>query len=434
MIVLSVSAYALRVYSQARLDSPRQFEVTHYDVLLEPHIDTKEVSGTVMLTVTALDPRADTLVLNRGNLEVESVEEGGAPLRFTQEPSLVRITVSPGRTRDPRSIAITYRGTPRSGLVILPERQQMYTIFSTSQWMIAVDAPDARATMNLNLAVPRGWAVVASGREIGRRSVTQSTDLSEWRIDRPVPTYTFGFVAGQFSSATDMSRGPALHYLANGFSGDELRRVFGETRRMIAFFERRAGMPYPGDRYSQALVAKTAGQEMAGFSVLPEDYGRAALADSTVDSLIAHELAHQWWGNMVTCREWTEFWLNEGFATFMAAAYREERYGLEVYRKDVESMKTRYEQVRSRGHDRSLVFPDWTRPTADDRTLVYQKGAYVLHQLRQSLGDQAFWEGLRRYTTEHFGTSVTTKDFQAAMERTSGKDLSAFFGEWIWRK
>ena len=95
-------------------------------------------------------------------------------------------------------------------------------------------------------------------------------------------------------------------------------------------------------------------------------------------------------------------------------------------------MRTRYEKIRDAGHDRSLVFPDWDHPTADDRAIVYQKGAYVLHELRELLGDTAFWSGMRRYTTTHFGRSVTTSDFQHSMEASSGRDLHQFFAKWIY--
>src|SRR4029077_10682446 len=112
-------------------------------------------------------------------------------------------------------------------------------------------------------------------------------------------------------------------------------------------------------------------------------------------------------GNMVTCRDWTHFWLNEGFATFMAAAYDEHRFGRPAYLRDIDRSRDRYEQVRLAGGDRSLVFPDWEHPTADDRTLVYHKGAYVLHLLREHLGERVFWEGIRHYLRMYFGRSVT---------------------------
>ena len=166
--------------------------------------------------------------------------------------------------------------------------------------------------------------------------------------------------------------------------------------------------------------------------MLPESYGRAVLTGEGSVSLGAHELAHQWWGNMVTCRDWTHFWLNEGFATFMAAAYDERRFGQAQYLKDIDGVRRRYETVRDAGHDKPLVFPNWNRPTADDRTLVYQKGAYVLHLLREQLGEQAFWGGIRDYTRTHFGKSVTTVDFQKAMEQSSGRDLSKFFSAWVY--
>jgi aminopeptidase N len=116
----------------------------------------------------------------------------------------------------------------------------------------------------------------------------------------------------------------------------------------------------------------------------------------------------------------------------MAAAYREDRFGRGVYLKDIEGMRGQYERVRDAGHDRALVFPDWNRPTADDRTLVYQKGGYVLHLLRELVGDAAFWAGISQYTTRHFGQSVTTEDFRRAMERASRRDLGPFFAEWVY--
>ena len=137
-------------------------------------------------------------------------------------------------------------------------------------------------------------------------------------------------------------------------------------------------------------------------------------------------------GNQVACRDWSHFWLNEGFATFMAAAYTEHRLGRDAYLREMDARRARYEKVRDAGNDRSLVFPNWDRATADDRTLVYQKGAVVLHELRETLGDRSFWAGMRRYTRTNFGKSVTAADFQKAMEQSSGKSLSDFFTKWVY--
>jgi aminopeptidase N len=245
-------------------------------------------------------------------------------------------------------------------------------------------------------------------------------------------TYVFGFAAGRFTDVTAVHGKTSLRYLGDGFSRDDLSRIFVESPDILEFFAGRAGIAYRDSTYTQVLVANTAGQEASAFSLLSDAYGRAVRDDPTAISLIAHELAHQWWGNLVTCREWTHFWLNEGFATFMAAAYDEHRFGPEAYRRDIERARIRYEEVRENGDDRPLVFPDWNRPTPSDRTLVYQKGAYVLHLLRQEIGDERFWAGIRRYTVAHAGGSVTTDDFKRSMEESSGSNLEAFFDRWVY--
>jgi aminopeptidase N len=407
---------------------PRRFHVSHYDVQLHPHLATKTITGTTVMTLS-LDDGERNVVVNRGSLQIDAVREGPEPRPFEVAGTMLRVSLEPGRPAA-RELTIDYHGAPSSGLVFVPERDQIYTLFSTSQWMPAIDEPDARATLRLRLTIPRGWTGTASGREVSRRSIGDMQQV-EWRQARAVPTYTFGFAVGRFVTATERAAGATLRYFGGAVTARDLRTIFRETPQMIAFFESRAGVPLPRGEYAQALVARTVGQEMAGLSVMSDEYGRAVLSDPSAIGLIAHELAHQWWGNMVTCQAFTHFWLNEGVATYMAAAYREHRFGRDVYLRDVASMRARVEQVRERGNDRSLVFPEWRRPSADDRTLVYQKGAYLLHELRERLGDQPFWAGVRLYTTRYFGRSVTTADFKAALEEASGKDLDDFFARYV---
>jgi aminopeptidase N len=203
---------------------------------------------------------------------------------------------------------------------------------------------------------------------------------------------------------------------------------------MIRFYEEKSGVRYTGSAYTQVLVSGRAAQEMSGFAVMGVSYGQRVLADETQVWLGTHEVSHQWWGNAVTNRDWNEFWLNEGIASFMNAAYFEQRFGGEQYAKHIDGARAKFEALVAEGKDKPLVFPDWKNPSAADRSIAYDKGAYVMHLLREQLGDDAFWRGLRMYTRKHWGKSVTSRDVQEAMQQASGKDLTAFFRQWVYPK
>jgi aminopeptidase N len=413
--------------------SDRGFDVLHYTATVEPNIQAMSVAGRVSIRVRLL-AGVDSLEFDRGELTIEAVHEGPATLRFEPLPRRVRVhlprPVARGQTR---TIDVDYRGAPRFGLQFAPERSQAYTVFSTSQWLVCIDAPDERATLDLRVALPADLRAAGSGRLIGTERRADGMVVHEWHQDRPMPSYTFGFAAGKFDEVTTRDRRVGYRDLGAAFASTrEIERVFADTPDMVRFFASRAGVPYPHGGYTQVLVANTAGQELAGFALLSDAYGRNLRDNPESINLSAHEVAHQWWGNLVTCRDWRHFWLNEGFATFMAAAYDEHRFGRAAYDRDIDAARMRYEQVRTASGDRPLVFPSWDRPTADDRTIVYQKGAYLLHRLREMLGERLFWKGIRDYTRRFWGQSVTTSDFQRAMEASTGRDLSGFFDTWVY--
>jgi aminopeptidase N len=425
---------ALAANSKAQATARPAFDVLHYDARVEPDIAGKTIAGKVQIMFVSGAGGLTTVTFDCGDLVIDAVRENNAALKFTREGSHLSVTLSrPAKRDERRRIEIAYHGTPRRGIRFYPERVQVYTAFTTSQWMVCVDAPEDRATLRLSLVVPANLETVANGRLVARHE-SGGKIIHEWLQEKPVPTYTFGFAAGAFRSLTEKRGRLRLRYVAARYTDDELRRIFRDTADIIRFYEERAGVRYADETYTQVLAEKGYGQEMSGFAVMGESYGSEVLANEKEVWLGAHELAHQWWGNMVTCEGWNHFWLNEGVATFMAAAYKEHRFGREEYLREIESNRKNYERVRDAGHDRSLVFPDWSHPTADDRTLVYDKGAYVLHLLREELGERAFWKGLRQYTRAFFGKSVTTADFQAAMERASGKNLSSFFNKWVYLK
>ncbi|MGH8083244.1 MAG: M1 family metallopeptidase, partial [Lysobacter sp.] len=406
-------------------------DVLHYTARIEPDIAGKSLRGQVSIRLALRNDGAQMLEFDAGDLAIERVGERGQPLTFEKNEQRLRVRLpKPGSAGERHEIDVVYRGAPRFGLEFHPDRGEVYTIFSTSQWLVCIDAPVERATLDLTLTVPSGLKAVGNGRLVSKSALGGRRDSYRWRQDMAMPSYVYGFAAGRYSEAGGTGENGSLRFLSTDLQPAQLRRVFADSADMIRFFGRRAGIRYRGD-YTQALVAKTIGQELDGFSLMSEAYGREVLEKPANESLIAHELAHQWWGNMVTSRDWGHFWLNEGFANFMAAAYIEHRFGEEAYRERIDGWKRRVEKLRESGKDHALVYASWSKPSADDRAVVYQKGAYVLHLLREELGERAFWRGVRAYTRAYYGHSVTTADLRKTMERASGRDLGAFFARWV---
>lgn len=404
-------------------------DVQHYRVRLQPDIAAGTLRGEEDVRLCLLGD-GDTVVLDAGALSVDSVSLGKQALTTSRNGKTLAITL-PRSHRAGACVALhlRYSGKSSYGLQMHPERRQAYTIFSTSQWMPANDAPSDRATLDLEVTLPGGLQAIGTGVAQPVRHAEESA-THRWRLRQPMPSYLYGFAAGPFARVQFDANGIHHEWLGDGFDDAQLRHIFADTPAMLAFFADKAGVAYPHRTYSQALVADTVGQELAGMALVSEVYGREVLDDETREGLIAHEAAHQWWGNGVTNLDWRQFWLNEGITSFMAAAWMQHRFGDATYDAQVERWRVRVEKLRADGKDKPLVFPDWNKPSSDDRAVVYTKGAYAMHLLRVQLGEDAFWRGLRDYTRTHFGKSVTTADLQAAMERSSGRDLSAFFREW----
>lgn len=207
--------------------------------------------------------------------------------------------------------------------------------------------------------------------------------------------------------------------------------MFAQTPNILRFFEQKSGMKYVQNSYSQILIGDNY-QEMSGLSVLADTYPAFVFKDSSEIHLTSHELAHQWWGNMITCENFGHFWLNEAFAVFMSSAFSEHKFGKEKYQSDISIYKSIYDDLVERGVDGPLVFKRWNY-SRDNRNIVYYKGAYVLDLLREELGDAAFWKGIRSYSTRYFGKSVKTEDFKLAMEKATDLNLNAFFDAWVYR-
>lgn len=407
---------------------PPNFDVRRYEVRLEPDLAHQSLTGEVRIYLT-VTPGTSEVVLNSGKLEIISLE-GEAVSSYQQQGN--RLLVSLVETSHSETvIQIRYKGQPTQGLIWSEEPLQVYSVYFTHEWMVCHDTPADKASIKLELLIPNQLSCVANGTLISQTSEEEEKCLYTWNQAVETPAYTYGFAIGQFNASYEHHAGINLNYYAHNQSPEQLHTIFRYTAEMLSFFEEKSGIPYDQPSYSQVLIG-THYQEMAGFSVLRKSYGPLVLSDSTETNLISHELAHQWWGNRITCVSWSHFWLHEGIATFMSAAFNEQQFGTEIYEANIESYFQVYQKIKEKGADRGLIFDNWSNPSRDDRNLVYFKGAYVLHLLRKELGEDAFWQGIKTFSQRHYGKSVTTPDLQQAMEESADRDLHDFFQKWVY--
>jgi aminopeptidase N len=250
----------------------------------------------------------------------------------------------------------------------------------------------------------------------------------------PSSPYLFGFALGKLapSRPARRHRGVTLERIAAAGDGAWLAQVFADDDRMLDFFVEKAGLPFPRRFYRQVVVDGDAAQEASSFSIL----GRRTLdlrrADPTEDWLVAHEMAHQFWGNLVTCADWSHFWLNEGLTVFMVAAYKERRWGRAAYERELTLWRQRHQAAVDAGFDVPLTFPGEYPSLKLKRAITYSKGALFVARLRDVMGERAFWKALERYTRRFAGRAASTRDFQAAFAAETKQDLSKLFAEWAY--
>ncbi len=229
---------------------------------------------------------------------------------------------------------------------------------------------------------------------------------------------------------------PVFYYVLPGREADG-ERAFGKTPRMIDVFEEKLGVPYPYARYSQIAVSDFIFGGMENTSATTQTdrtlHDERAHLDFSSDPLVAHELAHQWFGDLLTCRDWSHAWLNEGFATYFEAVFREADLGYDEYVYDIFECVERYIDEDSQRYRRPIVCNRFRDPIELFDRHLYEKGGAVLHMLRGELGETRFWRAMRRYVADNAQRNVETIDFIRAIEQSSGRNLRAFFDQWVFR-
>ncbi|MEM6379193.1 MAG: M1 family aminopeptidase [Bacteroidota bacterium] len=307
-----------------------EIDVLHYDVKIEPDIQSRSIKGTVKIKLKATQA-TKTIALDAGDLQIDEV--AGANLdafRVLNHRLLIDVKEA---TDAIQAFSISYHGRPKRGLHFNLNLGQVHTVYFTDHWMICNQVPSDKATINLEILVPKGKQAVASGELVGQKLVAEKI-LYSWQQTYETPAYTYGFAMGEFNTFETQIGDIDLRYHSATLDEATLAKIFQETGSILRFFEEKSGIPYPQKSYSQVLIGSNF-QEMSGLAVFSKTYAAAVLKDSSEIHLTGHELAHQWWGNRITCKDFSHFWLNEAIAVYMATAYHEKRFGVQKYLADI---------------------------------------------------------------------------------------------------
>lgn len=442
-------------------------------------MDDPTMSAEQTLLVRGLAGDRDSIVLDAVGLQIDRVAVDGVATGFEADGRRLRIEFPgrPLRRGEERQIQIGYRGSYQvsDGLGLnwsvgdpdgdseTDRYSQIHTqgqAENNSRWFPCHDSPNQRLSTELLVRVPEPYTVISNGRLVSRGP--SEAGLVSWHYlqERPHPAYLVTLVVGVFEEVRLSGPGiegptqiPMSVYGPVG-TGRNMRRVFEGTPAMMEFFERWIGEPYPWDRYDQVCVRNfhSGGMENTAATTLYEQAARSTR--NREEDLIAHELAHMWFGDLVTCRSWDHLWLNEGWATYSEVLWREERARQEAIRDGLDDAAAEAEAERAmleymlqlvrvqrrfnRAHaplDAALSSnlyedPETTFERPDD---PYNKGAAVLHMIRGALGDDLFQQAAREYVRRHRDGLVETDDLRRCIEDVSGRSFERFFAQWVYR-
>lgn len=407
------------------------FAVASYRLALTPDIQNRTVAGREAITLFATVDGVRRLTFTANALSIDSATLDGVALAHTVEGDVLGFDLPrPLRRGRTVKLVLSYHGRPARGFA--GSATTLYTSYFACDWMVCSQNKfGEKAAFSLDLRVPRGMTSLSVGSMMARRPGPDGSEMHSWKAPRPYSAYLYGFAVGRFTRVSERAGSKRLTYLSDTADAGELKRRLARTREMVAFLSTKAGVPLPVANYSQLLVEGDEAQEAATYSVLGADALPAKPDDPSEDWAIVHELTHQWWGNLVTCKTLKDFWLNEGITTFMTAAWKEHRYGRIAYDAELDVAKSRLEKAQAMGFDKPLAW-DGSYPTLGVRRAIqYSKGALFMAQLRVTVGDAAFWSGLRRYTRDHAGGTVTSIDLERALEASSGRNLRPLFAGWV---
>ena len=411
-------------------------------------LDQRKIRGEVSENVSALRDDVADLKLDSVGLTIQSVTVDGKAADFSTTPGNLRISLArPAKAGEQHEIFIRYEGRPKKGLYfILPDQnyplqpQEIWTqgeAEDTRNYIPLYDYPNNRLTSEMLLTVPSGWITISNGKLVGVKTEADGTKTWDWKQSDPLSSYLISAIAGDLVEKDDSWRGIPLRYTVPRGQEYKIDPSFLHTKEMLDLFSSKLDIPYPWAQYAQTFVDDfvEGGMENTSATTLTvRELVNPALAPENragADFVESHEMSHQWFGDLVTCKDWADLWLNEGFATYFEHYWTEQHYGA-----DDAAYEFWWEQ--SQWFRQKRLYPiaivDLSFTDSDENAgNIYNKGGWVLKMLREKLGDADFFHALHYYLETNRGQNVVTADLQKAIERSTSINTDKFFHQWIYR-
>ena len=422
----------------------RTYDLEHQATTVRFDWERKAVVGTTTLQIAGLPGAAplSRVSIDAGEMTLTRVATGTTPLKYDYNDHVLAVDLAtPLRAGERTSITIDYDAANRSKGAYFKARHTVWTLSwaqDTRYWVPTYDFPNDKTTWDFYVWTAKGERALSNGRLAGSRTVGDSVEW-HWVLDKPASTYLMTVVVGKYAVLQDKPwRKVPIGYWTYPDSVQAAWRGFKKTPAALAFYSRKTGVPYPWSKYDQVVIPEFQLGGMENVTATSESdvsilHPAWAEPQGSSDGLVAHELAHQWYGDLVTASDWADAWLSEGFATFMEQIFREEDKGY-----DEAAMRRLSAQEETIDADRQarrpIVYGKWENDPSEAFFTghIYPKGATVLQMLRHQLGDVLFWKAMNRYTTTNAYGTVVTDDLRKSLEETTGKNYRAFFDQWVY--
>src|SRR6266481_4273336 len=446
-VLLAIFIAALQLPADEPYARSRDYDLQHSKIALRFDLDQKKVLGEVTHSLSVLRDGTGKIVFDSAGLTIQKVTINKATAKFeTTAEKLIIPLASEARAGDKFDIVIRYEGKPTKGMYfILPDKDypdrpsQIWTqgeSEDTHYYLPTYDYPNDRLTTETILTVPASWITVSNGKLISVTDAGKGLKTWYWKESVPSSTYLITAVAGEFDEVKESWRGIPVTYYAPKGRGDRLSISYGRTPAMMELFSKKLGVDYPWEKYAQVMVDDFVAGGMENSSATTNTSSSLRNPQlipefpANEDPLISHELAHQWFGDLVTCNDWGDIWLNEGFATFFEMVWTESQYPKD--QADYDRWTAIHEWLaQSSLYAKPIVRHDFDDSSEFDDN-AYGKGGLVLYMLRQQIGEDAFYRGLRHYLEVHRGKNVVTADLIKAIDEADHTNVQQFFDQWVY--